>query len=194
MALIVADTYQLSVNGHQEDRPWTNVFHAMPSGSPALTAEEAAEAMFVAYTENISSVQCTIVQTESVSYVDLSSSTGDSGTYVPADPVPGDNDSASVSPAVSVLVHWAATGGRAYRNGRSYIPGIQEASVDGGGDIDGSSLAGWSSKLTAFWEDLDAAGLILCVVSRTSPSAGIARTITGVSVDGRVATQRRRQR
>jgi hypothetical protein len=194
MALVVANCYQITVNGNQDGHTWANVFHVQPAGAGAPTVVEAAETLFDAYTDNITPIQCTNITVSSANYVDLSSTTGDSGVYTPVASQIGGNASASVPPNTAVLFHWQATGGRSQRPGRSYIPGIQEASVNGAGIIDGGSLDGWIEAQVNFLGDLSTGDLILSIVSKSSPTTGTARTVIGNGVDSLVATQRRRLR
>lgn len=194
MALIVENTYQLTLNGTIGSHNWANVFHVMPAGAGAPTVVEAAESLFDAYVQEMGNNISDFVKMDSVSYVDLSSATGDSGTWFPTAQQAGSESSQSVPPQVSVLVSWLATGGRAQRNGRSYIPGVNEAVVDSFGALSGAAQTAWQSNVDLFLDALQTADLIPVVVSRTSPSTGVARTILGGAVQLQTATQRRRSR
>lgn len=100
---------------------------------------------------------------------------------------------AGTSPNVAYLVRKSTLAGGRKGRGRTYFPGVTEASLGDGGTViegDGSLRAG----LEGFWNDITSGvesitGIYLLHGSEFSPSE-----ITGWSLDGRVATQRRRLR
>lgn len=99
-----------------------------------------------------------------------------------------------VPPQVSVLMRkHTSSGGRAGR-GRSYWPGAQMGGIDESGTIDGVVLTAWQTACVAFINQV-ASELATAVVLHgagsplTTPSP-----ITSVTVDGTLATQRRRLR
>jgi hypothetical protein len=192
--LIVANTYQLTMNGQMGDHNWANVMHFNPTGTPIISIQDAAEAFFTNYDVELGASMQNVVRFNSVSYVDLSSPTGDSGTYVPPAAGSGSATGESVPPNVSVLAQWTATGGRSQRNGRSYLPGLDESSVDGTGTINPTTTDAWSANLVSFADAMDADGLSLCIVSASGTDTGVARTVTGMACSNLVATQRRRVR
>lgn len=195
MALVVDNCYQLTLNGTIADtRPFANVFHVIPLGAGVPTVVEAAESLFDAYTGPLAANMSNSVEMQSVNYVDLSSTTGDSGLWVAPAPGSGDAVSNAVPPAVCVLTTWAATGGRAFRNGRSYFPGADEGSVDAAGQLNGPTVTAWQGNVDDFLTALQNDDLALVVVSKTSATTGVARTVLSGSVQSSMATQRRRQR
>ncbi len=194
MPIVVNNTYQLSVNGTIGEQPWANVFHVQLLGGAPPTPIEAADLMFATYVDQFCLLQGDGVFVNSVSYVDLDSLTGDSGTYVPETPGQGAAVNNQVPPNVAFLGTWVALGGRAYRNGRTYFPGGDESSVDDSGVISGPVVENWAEAMTAFRVVLDGGSLALSIVSKTSETTGIARTVTGEAMQSRVATQRRRVR
>lgn len=194
MPLVVANTYQLTINGViDSDRPWANVFHVTPLGAGAPTVQEAALAMLDdCYPELMFHMQNTLVAV-SCSYVDLSSTTGDSGTLTSTQPQ-GQGGGAAVPPNLSVLVRWSATGGRSQRSGRSYLPGLDESSIDSKGVINAPTVTNWQTDVDNFMAAVQTANLALGIVSKSSPTTGIFRTVLDGSVQNRGATQRRRLR
>jgi len=111
------------------------------------------------------------------------------------------SETAAIAPSsVALLVKKAsATGGRRGR-GRMYIPWIvQDAAVDEVGMIAGASLPTYQGDATAFFNDL-AAGttgdyVTPMVILHDSSGAGpepSPSVVTGLTVDGMVANQRRR--
>lgn len=124
--------------------------------------------------------------------------------------VPGTQNVTSMPPNVSFLVHKnTADGGRRGR-GRAFIPGVPEASVDDSGVVAGAVITAISSALTSFRTTLEASDLPLFLEHDRSytwiidggqprrvpsgPAAPVPTPITTLSLDSRVATQRRRLR
>jgi hypothetical protein len=100
----------------------------------------------------------------------------------------------STPPAVAVLVRKAtATGGKRGR-GRFYLPWcVATTSIDEGGNVSSAALTNLQTKATAFKTQLAATPsptpmVLLHQVGSSTPSP-----VTGLSVDSRVASQRRRQ-
>lgn len=94
-------------------------------------------------------------------------------------------------PNVAFLVHKAtATGGRRGR-GRMYLPGVGDALVGSAGELIGETASTLESSLFTFAGALTLAGLPLAVLHDGAFPPSL---ITGLTVDGRVATQRRRLR
>jgi hypothetical protein len=85
-------------------------------------------------------------------------------------------------------------GGRAGR-GRFYWPGIQESAVTAAGVIGGTTVAAWNSAFIQFeirLLDDDLIPVLLHAEETTLITDPL--VITSFSVDGKVATQRRRLR
>lgn len=100
----------------------------------------------------------------------------------------------SVAPNTSVLIRkHTAIGGRAGR-GRCYFPGIPEADVDGGGLIVSTERALWETDFQTFLDDIAAESLIPVLLHGDNSPVSTPTPITGVTVDSKVATQRRRLR
>lgn len=99
-----------------------------------------------------------------------------------------------VSPNVAVLVRkLTASGGRAGR-GRFYWPFIQEAAVDSSGAIGSSTLDLYQGVFTAFRNALEANDVPPVLLHGAASPITEPSSITAFTVDGRVATQRRRLR
>lgn len=195
MAVVCDNTYQLSVNGHQGPRNWTNVFHVELLGASPPAVADAADVIRAAYRDDIMPWLTQDAVADSVNYVDLSSLDGESGQISWAGDSSGDDTSGSMSPQTAYLVHWYASGGRAYRNGRSYLPGVAESSVDNNGAVDSGKISALEGGLVSFIGDLFDADLQLCVVSYNKTSnEWFPRSISAGLVDTRTATQRRRNR
>ena len=95
----------------------------------------------------------------------------------------------AAAPAVLVKKSTAA-GGRRNR-GRMYIPGVTEAQILAGGVLDPTPQSAIQGFVDTMFADLEAGGLTACVehTDGSTPTE-----ITSFTVDGTVATQRRRQR
>jgi len=192
--IIAENCFQLSVNGDQQGRPWTNVFNVQLLGGTPPDVVDAAALMADAFIETIHTRQSSVCRVLSVSYVDLRTLDGESGTYTLTTPSPGGSGNTPAPPQVALLAKWQASGGRAFRNGRSYICGIPEVQIDSGGLIEAEDLEAWDEQLGEFLTELDTAELGLVVLSGTDTSDVTVRTVTGHAVDARCATQRRRNR
>lgn len=97
----------------------------------------------------------------------------------------------TVPPNVALLVRKnTASGGRKNR-GRMFVPGIVEGNVDQSGDMDGTVLGNWQTALDDFLDGLDTAQhtMVLLHGDDTDPT-----TVTSLTAQVRVATQRRRLR
>lgn len=118
--------------------------------------------------------------------------TGPSGSWSGAHQ--GNVSTSGASPAVTYLVKkGTAFGGRAGR-GRMYVPGVPEAQVGSDGDLDDT----WVANMTTGFSDWAAVAVAnnLGLVLLHQPGSPLATPtpITSLQVDGRVATQRRRNR
>jgi hypothetical protein len=112
-------------------------------------------------------------------------------TATSASGVGGSDLSDQAPPNVAYLVRkGTALGGRKNR-GRMYLPGVDEGEVLQGGTIQPGKLAGVEAAVDAFMAAMIADGHTL-VVLHNGPE--IPTEITSLTVDGTVATQRRRLR
>lgn len=191
---LIADCYEIALHGTTGGRPFTNVFHLELLGGTPPPIEEAAQIVADAYGTTIFDYTCTTTDLTGASYVDLRTLDGASGSIALSPPYSGGNSAAAAPPNVAVLLHWAATGGRAYRNGRTYVPGIGEGSVDPDGVLGVTQVGEFTVQCGEFMDALAVGELGLAVLSRVSPTEGIVRTVTEGTCDSRVATQRRRLR
>lgn len=94
-------------------------------------------------------------------------------------------------PNVAFLVEKnTAAGGRANR-GRMFLPGVTESYVTDSGALIPAAVADWQVALDAWLEDLDTNGspMVLLHSASSDPT-----TVASLTIDGRVATQRRRLR
>lgn len=72
-----------------------------------------------------------------------------------------------------------------------YIPGVPEVRIAVGGVIDELTVSGLQADTDTFFEQLSISGLNLCVEHTDGTTPAL---VTSLTVDGRAATQRRRQR
>lgn len=119
-------------------------------------------------------------------------STGPSAEYVNSKQ--GTNGGDAYNPNTAYLVHKAtALGGRAGR-GRMYMPGVNEGDVDGTGVVDGTLLGLLNTRWAAFAAALVLADLPMVLLHGPGSPISTPTLVTGVTVDQKVATQRRRLR
>lgn len=191
---ILADGYRIALNGLTGGRPWTNVFHFQLAGGDPPTVVEAAQIVADAWGTTVFDYTSNTTDLDSISYVDLRTLDGDSGTIPSAPTYTGGNAAAASSPQVAVLIKWATDGGRTTRNGRTYVPGVAEGSINAGGVLDNTQVVEFSDEANNFIEACQVGELILSVLHLVSPTEGEMRTVLSGTCDTRVATQRRRQR
>lgn len=160
-----------------------------------LSDDAAAEATIIANIWNaalLDNLQTTTIALTSVLVKHGPNSTGDSAEVGVS--IPGLEVGVGTSPAVALLIKKnTATGGRQGR-GRMYMPGLPEIHVETSGAYDASQLAVAQTRFTDFLGDLDAAGLPMVLLHAGPGSEPEPYTVLGLSVDSRVATQRRRNR
>lgn len=102
----------------------------------------------------------------------------------------------AVPPNVAVLVRKQTEYGGRAGSGRMYFPGLLEANVSGGGNVSSGTITSLQNAFNAFAISLDANLVPLVLLhGPNSPIGDSAPTpITGLNVDSKVATQRRRLR
>lgn len=191
---VIADGYQISLSGITGDRPWTNVFHFQLAGGTPPPIAEAAQIVADAWGTTVFDYTSVTTKLQTASFVDLRSLAGDSGTISLSPPYEGGNSASAAPPNVAVLIRWTTNGGRATRNGRTYVPGIGEGSVDVNGILGETQVSEFTEQAGEFIDACEGAELILSVLHLVSPTEGDMRTVLSGSCDPRVATQRRRLR
>lgn len=86
-----------------------------------------------------------------------------------------------------------ALGGRSGR-GRWYVPGVRETSVDEAGNLLQGSIDLMQAEVDDFLIAVGAANLNLVILHQADAPIQVPTALTGMQVDSRVATQRRRLR
>lgn len=89
-----------------------------------------------------------------------------------------------------LLEKTAALGGRQNR-GRMYLPGVSSSDFDGDGDVGSTRLTGLNGAATSFLAGLDTITAPMVILHNTASDP---TPVTGINVDSRLATQRRRLR
>lgn len=124
-----------------------------------------------------------------VQVTDYSEAGGETGAVSAA--VVGGSASAPLPPNCAIALSWrTGRSGRSFR-GRTYLPGIGEDKVSGGGVIDSGFVAALNGAGTDLLVALSGAGYPLIVASRL---LGTGEIISSCIVDNIVDTQRRRLR
>jgi len=194
MAPIISDCIRVSVKGTQPAGTWANVFHIIDLGTASSTEELAQTFVDDFANDMMTHVTAQWVLT-SGDYVDLSSSSGDSGTVNrTGGPKAGEAGGFGAPPNTAILIKWDATGGRAQRGGRTYLGGVDEDQVQTNGDLTSGYVTNIEDDVEAFQATLATHSIAMVINSKTGEASYAPRTITGFSVDPRVATQRRRLR
>ncbi len=96
------------------------------------------------------------------------------------------------SPQVSLLVKKVTAGGGRQQRGRMFLPMVAESQTDAGGVLTGGTRAAFQAAVEAFRLDLVARNVPM-VLLHNQPEI-IPTPVTGLVVDLKVATQRRRLR
>ena len=159
--------------------------HSGFTGDPV----DAAEAIYTAFTTPVSTWATADLNFDRVRVKYGPNATGPSAEFAASST--GGQSGDAVSPQCSILVRKStATGGRQGR-GRSYLPGMPESKVGGGGALDGTFRSDVQDDLDTAIAELDLLGLnfVLLHGDLDAPT-----DITAWSVDLRIATQRRRNR
>lgn len=194
-AIVCANTYQVSLSGTFSAHNWTNVFHVEKLGGSPPDVTDAAQAVADAWNDNFGPHLCTAVEGTSISYIDLDSSTGESGSFTWTGSAGGGDTAAPATGQVCYLISWTASGGRRYRNGRSYLPGVAENATNDDGTVVSGKAEALGEDAGGMIADLFAADLQLCVVSYdVGTNEWFPRSISSGACDSRTATQRRRNR
>lgn len=141
-------------------------------------------------------------------WLDIDSLEGSSGFEgpQPGKPVHGGTGLQWTTPQVALLAHKLCTHTRSQRNGRMYIPAVAESEVDDGGLLTAGAVTNWTERLNQLrtdWQDLSSPGTselawrVVHVTNHDSegkPSEWNSSNVASVTIDSRVATQRRRLR
>lgn len=103
----------------------------------------------------------------------------------------GASGSAGMTPQNALLVHKVSTRGGRKGRGRLYLPGITEGTADESGNIASGTVAIYQAGFDGFLADMDSATLPIVLLHGDSTSPSL---VTALTVDARIATQRRRNR
>lgn len=118
--------------------------------------------------------------------------TGPSGTY--AGGGVGGSSAAPATPQVAILVQKQTEFGGRSGKGRLYFPGVQEASVNGDGALITGYRNDWQTAVANFRTKLDTNDLPMVVFHRPGAPLTVPSIVSALSVQAKVATQRRRNR
>lgn len=107
----------------------------------------------------------------------------------------GGNASTTAAPNTAYLIHKAtALGGRRGR-GRAFHPGVDEASMDNGGVIPAATVTAWNTALASYLTAMETpSGDLVVLHAPGNSTMPVPTPITQMTVDAKVATQRRRLR
>jgi len=116
-------------------------------------------------------------------------------------PTVGGATGASASPNVSFLVHKNIEGRAGFRRGRLYLVGVPESQVDEDGKLPTGDLPDYNTTLESFRDDavehaITGDGRLVVAHRPLNPldDSPVVSTITSMTMDPEVATQRRRLR
>lgn len=219
MTFIVEDIARFAINGMYDGRAVANVYDMQIDTTGSLTSRPSAvagqaELLVSAWDSTILDAVVNDYTFVSVSYVDLDSDQGVTGTVTSGGavtlPTNGRDSSTQPMPGnVSVLVTKLIAAGRTKRNGRTYICGISEGATDAGSanTMATGTTANWQADVDEFrflGESIDSGPgewaskfVVVRILTRSSngaPLTGDYEVVTSMLVQSRLATQRRRLR
>jgi len=216
MALIAPGVARFTLNGtNAGSNTWANIWDARMLGDVAADRAEAcsiyAQLIIDVWSYSISSSQTDDVTLTSVSWVDLDSAEGSTGSqslgFAELPPYVGAQSGAGSPLQVSVLAIKGGSSQRGSRNGRMFIPGIPEADADEANMASGP-LGVLNDRLETFLfaltdpSDIPDFSVLPCVVhtrnvgTPQNPEIEYVSNsvITSLQAVPRLATQRRRLR
>lgn len=170
------------------------VFGVQHIGSAYASPADVANRVRTHWTD--STIMTNIVSTVATSSVLVKFGPNETGPAAElAFPLAGTGGTNATPPNTAFLVRKnTAFGGRAAR-GRMYLPGVREGSITDAGQIDGALVSALQADLDSFFGKMDADDLPLMLLH--APATTLfddPLPITSLSLQGYVATQRRRLR
>lgn len=211
MALVVNGICRFAFEGFYIDRPWVNICDMQLDTTGAIYdrddwAFQTAGRLINGWVDHLADRVSESLVLNQVSWVDLDSATGSTGSrtvtsehelpeagFHPAEPLPGN---------LSVLITKNTNAGRGTRSGRWYQAGLTEPQV-----VDNSLIPAtvdmWQDSFNAFKtyieepsDPIGGAQRHMAVVHTTgdNPQTGTFTTVDSLTVNPRLATQRRRLR
>ena len=216
--MIVESVCRYTINQTYSGRNVANVLDIAITDVGGLDSREAAiadfgEELLEAWNDTISLVQTNEVGLVSVSWVDLDSADGETGSTTTGSgnavwPSTGTSTSASMPGSVAMLARKQISQGRGRRNGRMYICGVGEDKTDSDvpNTLNGQFVSDVNAQLALFLAecnqqhetpDYTARLVVVHVTARDvdgNPTAGDYREVTSLTLDSTLATQRDRLR
>lgn len=196
MAPIISPCTQVAMTGaNLSGRPWAIVQHWIGAGGTPPSPSSGSGQWIQAFVDNVLPVLSSSISVTGGSFVDLRTSGGASGPVTGIGlPASGGGSGTMCPPNTAILVTNATIGTRTQRSGRMYLPGADEDQIDAVGTLTGGYVSDLQDAIDAFWAALTDADIIPVVSAKASPTTYEAVTITGMAVQTKVATQRRRLR
>jgi hypothetical protein len=156
-------------------------------------ADEMAESAFLSFSGNLLAFLSDQVNLVECLTKMGPNATGPQGSFV-GDSIGGDAGD-SGSPAVAYLVKKNTPYGGRTGRGRWFLPGAAESRVEPDGSVQSTQVEGLTDALGVFLEEMQTQELLPVVLHSQDLGSDVGpRTITSFTVDGKVATQRRRLR
>jgi hypothetical protein len=189
-ALVIANVYRVTIQGHSGSRAVDNVIGVRGTTSGQEVA--AANAVKAAWEASGGPAGTRPPQYNVLGYyaVDLSSSTGGIATLT-STKVGGTGTTVATN-AASALVKWNGSNRSRSTRGRLYLGPLGESEIGTDGQTLASSFqTSIAAAMNQFKTALNTAGFPLCVIS---VKGNFATDVTALSVEGQIATQRRRIR
>jgi hypothetical protein len=217
MTLVAPDVCRYSINGDYLNRPAVNVLDMVvqPEDGSIVGRQDAIEitsrVILNAWVDNVMTRFGSSYSLQSISWVDLNSDTGSVGitTSTPAHTLPlnAGGTGEPLTAALAMLVTKVTTRSRGSRPGRWFLPGFVEQDIVGNIWV-GTTLSNTNAALSTFLEEVTETGLTELVKyfptvvhtrntgTPSNPNIVYVNNtqITDLQANGRVSTQRQRNR
>jgi len=202
--VVLSNAMRFSVHGHVNGHAWTNIWDflvAGPTTRPTAAAQKA-RLMLDTYADHIMPGVSAGTTVDRCSWVDLDSIDGETGeendTSANNFPHAGSIIGDELPGNCAVLVRKITRGGRRYRNGRMYLPGVAESQTDGNLLL-AAPLSNLQNALNTVFNVVNAplpAGdtCILGVIGQAGGTPAVFNNVSSLQAEQLIATQRRRLR
>lgn len=210
MAVLIAPGIcRFTLHGTIHDRPWANVIdmhiETGIAGSRADSIADQAQVLLNEWIDHIRPLLTPQAILTEVTWVDLNAADGTVGNRSDASsprvmPSAGSNPGDAMPGNVAILVTKRTNGGRGARNGRMFLPGVDESDAVGS-NFSGGNASAAGAALGNFLSGVNQSDSPVfdysshMAVVQTSAGAFVAHhNVVGLAVQTRLATQRRRLR
>lgn len=191
-----ADALEVVVKMTQQGVPVVNVYHVDVGAAPTIGIINTVLGIFDTWiTGSFAPLVSSTITFDEIVATDISVQNGIQGSVVPTTATGGAGGTPAAANAALVVSQRSNLSGRSFR-GRTYIGGltqtVQVTSHEVTTTYAAAVISGWQDLITA----LQAAGYVLCILSKfanlVARAAGVMTEIVGLIVNTTIDSQRRR--